>query len=376
MRIALVAPRFAPDIGGVETHVRELAMRFSGWGMRVEVLTQTANRELPRQDKIGDVNIRRFPVLVRSKDYAAAPSLPVFMAFNRLRYDLIHIHNYHALPAVNAALVTGDRPLVFTPHYHGVGHSKFSNAMHYPYRLVGLALFRKCDQVICVSDSERDLLVRHFPDVAPKVKVVPNGIGTHDIVVASPFDMQGRVVLTVGRLEKYKQVDVVVRAMELLDSSYVLRVIGRGSEEARLRRQVQERDLGSRVEFLGQIDRAALCRWYRTARVYVSASTKEAFGISPLEALVGGASVVLSDIPAHREILERDRKSRGVMMHGPLTPATVARAIEAAARAFDEPTVVPTPQSWDSVAKQTAEIYLGAIQRRHRRSLSWEHTGA
>ena len=91
--------------------------------------------------------------------------------------------------------------------------------------------------------------------------------------------------------------------MTELDSSWVLRIVGDGPAEDQLRELVSARGLGSRVDFCKRVDRPTLCLGYRTASVYVNISREEAFGITALEAVAAGARVVVSDIPAHREVL-------------------------------------------------------------------------
>lgn len=369
LKIALVAPRFAPDIGGVETHVRELATRLASLGMSVEVLTQTSNRSLPKEEMLGNVIVRRFPVVFQSDNYAVSWQLPLFVARNRRHYDLIHVHSYHALAALGAALLAGDRPVVFTPHYHGVGHSPFRNLLHRPYRLLGRLLFRRSDHVICVSHAEARLVAGHFPEVASKIAVIPNGVDTSDLTAAAPFEVRGHVILSVGRLESYKNVDAAINAISELDESYVLRIVGEGPEGMRLRHRVSALDLSSRVEFLGRIDRSSLCRWHRTASVYVNLSRQEAFGISALEALASGTAVVLSDIPAHKEILERYAGESGRVARWPLNPSYVAEVIKAASNGQRSAARAAALPSWDAVAEETANLYASTIRSTPRRGL-------
>ena len=215
--------------------------------------------------------------------------------------------------------------------------------------------------MICVSHAEASLVVRHFPAIAPRIVVIPNGVDTSDLTTAVPYDTPQRVVLTVGRLERYKNVEAVIAAMSELDESYVLRIVGDGPDAPRLRARTEACGLGRRVALLGRLDRATLCRWYRTAAVYVNLSSQEAFGIGALEALAGGAAVVLSDIPAHREVAQRYAGDRGHVMAGPHTPARLAGAIATAARSPARDVAAAALPSWDDVADETAELYLSTV---------------
>lgn len=58
----------------------------------------------------------------------------------------------------------------------------------------------------------------------------------------------------------------------------------------------------SRVEHLGCLDAIGLAHRMRRAAVFASAAVYEPFGLAVLEAAQGGAALVLSDIPAHREL--------------------------------------------------------------------------
>jgi Glycosyltransferase len=169
-------------------------------------------------------------------------------------------------------------------------------------------------------------------------------------------------------LEGYKHVEDVVSAMRHLDESYVLRIVGEGPDDKRLRRHVTSLGLQSRVEFLGRVDRACLCRWYRTAAVYVNVSTREAFGIGALEALASGATLVLSDIPAHREMLSKYAGGRGCVARHPDIPAHLADAIKASVCDRRDAVSAPLLPSWDSVSEETGDLYVSVIGRRQRQA--------
>jgi len=61
--------------------------------------------------------------------------------------------------------------------------------------------------------------------------------------------------------------------------------------------------IGDRVTFTGAVSDAELIDEYARARVFVSASEHEGFGISAVEAMAAGCVPVLSDIPAFRRLI-------------------------------------------------------------------------
>jgi glycosyltransferase involved in cell wall biosynthesis len=243
---------------------------------------------------------------------------------------------------------------VFTPHYHGTGHSPLRKAIHIPYRAAGAGIVARSQRIICVSRAEADLFLTHFRSARPRVTIIPNGADLERINAARPFLDEGAVVITGGRLQSYKQIDRIVEAMALTPPGLRLVVTGDGPERAALEALADERGIPARVRFLGRVEPDALYRWYATAKVFCSMSCNEAMPVTILELLAAGARVVASDIPAHRDI--RDRTAGAIT----LVPLDASPAVLAAAlgRALDAPAApgqqIPT---WDEVAGQTLEVY-------------------
>ena len=347
MRIAFIAPHYAPEVGGVARHVGELARAFAEDGHEVEVITQCLARSLPREQVIEGVLVRRFASISHSSTYPFAPAL--FACVARLRgRTIVHAHGYHALPALASALARG-APAVLTPHYHGDGHTPLARALHRVYRAPGRRMVERADRVICVSHPELALVERDFPGVTGRTRVIPNGVDRRALEAADPFAGTGRLILSAGRLEAYKRVDRVIEAMPLLDPAHRLVVLGDGPQLEPLRAQARSLGVADRVDLRGFVPDHELHRWLRTASVVVSLSSAEAYGLSVAEGLAAGAGVVASSIPAHVD-------SFGSFAGVTLVPADAAPAAVAAAIAAARPGASRVP-SWDEVAAETLALY-------------------
>jgi glycosyltransferase involved in cell wall biosynthesis len=357
VKVAFVSAHYAPMIGGVEKHVVEIARRLAARGHEVEVLTHTeAHRELPAVEEMAGVRVRRFAVPIPSSNYALSPALWRHLRRESATYDVVHAHGYHALPALLAAL---ERPsaLVFTPHYHGTGHSTFRKLLHPPYRRLGGIIFARAGRTIAVSPPEAKLILSHFPHVEPRLVVIPNGVDREALDAAVPFAEERTVVLSAGRLESYKQVDHTIAALAHLPDTFVLRITGDGAVRAQLERQVHELGLAERVSFLGKVSEADLYRWFRTTEVYVSMSSNEAMPVTFIECLAAGAHVLASDIPAHRDLVTKTHGSiRLVALDAPAE--VIADSIRNLAAA---PPVEAQIDTWDDVTTRTVETYEQAI---------------
>ena len=358
MRIAYLSPGYAPAFGGVERHVEEIARRVAADGHDVDVLTQTPDR-LPPRETIDGVRVRRFRAVNRSGAYGIPPGLFAYAARHLHEYDVVHAHGYHALPSL-AALAARDVPVVFTPHYHGTGHTTFGRLLHVPYRPVGRALFARSSAVVCVSEAERRLVAADAPRVAGRIEVIPNGVDLDAIRAAEPWPDAGVLVLSVGRLAHYKQVDRLVAAMPHVPRDARLVVVGSGGEQAALARQVADSGLTARVVLAGRVPDDELLRWLRSATVVASLSQEEAFGLVLAEGLAAGAAVVASAIDAHLEVLAGQPLAATVPVDA--SPETIGAAIADAIALHARPHAPARVHGWDEVAERTLQLYRSTVR--------------
>jgi glycosyltransferase involved in cell wall biosynthesis len=157
--------------------------------------------------------------------------------------------------------------------------------------------------VIAVSEStKRDLVRRGMHEGL--IRVVPNGIDL-DYFTPAPGARAARPTLvSVGRLKKYKRLDLIVDAVALLVGQGVdvdLLIVGDGDRRAALDAQVARLGLAGRVKLLGFVSDSEKRDVLRAAWVHVLTSEKEGWGISNLEAAACGTPCVASDSPGLRE---------------------------------------------------------------------------
>ena len=354
MGISLVSPGFPPQPGGVEVVVGYLADELRGHGHQVTVYAQR-----PRGSSFpasSDYPVRRYADWTCSRQFPVAPGLARALWRDRGLFDVIHAHSFHAVPAAMAATVP-KVPLVFTPHFHAVGHTRAASALHLVYDPLARLLFRRADKVTCVSVAESELLLRRYPSVEPRLSIIPLGVDTQALLAAEPFQADRPIVLVAGRLEAYKRVDTAIRAFAAMREDAQLVICGAGSHRPALERLASELGIVGRVSFRGQVSDGELRRWQRTATATLSLSAREAFGLVLLEAAVAGSRVVASDIPAHAELAHRLAR-----MDAPM--AVVTPDVAAAAAALDSQvemgrrTMLPDQSfGWSAMARRFEAIY-------------------
>ena len=340
MKIAQICPRYFPDIGGVETHVKEISERLVKAGHDVEVITTDSTGKLNKRETINGVKVIRFRSFAPGNAYYFAPQ--IYFYLKRHNYDAIHAHSYHALPALFAALGKDETRLVFTPHYHRSGHTAFRNLLHKPYRLFGKVIFSRADSVICVSEYEKKLVEFDFR-VARKTVKIPNGINLKEFEhlrtrqrnasmekkkekesVGEKKSGKEKILLYVGRLEEYKGVKYIVQSLPELQE-FRLRVVGKGPYEAELRSMAKSLKVEERIEWLKDLSRTQLLECYADADVFLMLSSHEAYGITVAEALAAGTPCVVAKGSALEEFVDGENC---VGIESPVTGEKVIKVLQ------------------------------------------------
>jgi glycosyltransferase involved in cell wall biosynthesis len=214
----------------------------------------------------------------------------------------------------------------------------------------------KAAVIICETNEERERLKSVFPEMDPRVTIIPPGTSRRP---PSARQRQDRVrVLSVGRLDGYKRVDQAIRAMRFLPNNYVLCVVGDGPSRSDLEDECAKFGLTDRVQFLGRLSDEDLGAQWELADIFVTLSRLEAWGLGVLDALATGIPCVVSAIPAHQAVSLLD-PGHAVEVSLDANDEAVADAIQMAhSIGFFSPTGLPT---WSWVAEQLQSAYLNAV---------------
>ncbi len=125
-------------------------------------------------------------------------------------------------------------------------------------------------------------------------------------------------ILYVGRLKRYKSVDVLIKAfVKVLKESpdATLIIAGAGDERSRLEILAGELNVANYVEFVGKVTEEAKIKLYQQAWVFVNPSQMEGWGITTIEANACGTPVVASNVPGLRDSVQ-DLKAGYLVEYG------------------------------------------------------------
>lgn len=108
-------------------------------------------------------------------------------------------------------------------------------------------------------------------------------------------------LLTVSRMQPYKNQAATLQAAARLGREVQVRLIGRGAGFSSLEQLAKQLGVRCRIDL--EATDAEVTAAYHAARVVVCPSRFEGFGLTPVEAVASGTPVAASDIPPHREFV-------------------------------------------------------------------------
>ncbi|MBL7011633.1 MAG: glycosyltransferase family 4 protein [Kiritimatiellales bacterium] len=157
-------------------------------------------------------------------------------------------------------------------------------------------VYRK-NQIVTISKSSEKMVRELFPSNPLELVYSAVDENYHPGVKSDSPEL-----LYVGRLKRYKYIDVILRAMaELKDSDCMLNIVGQGDDESRLRTLCDELGLNGRVCFLGFVSEEKKKELLQRAWIFVNPSSMEGWGITNIEANACGTPVLGADVPGIQE---------------------------------------------------------------------------
>lgn len=306
MRIGIVCP-YAWDVpGGVRQHVDDLAHELRGRGHVVSVLAPAEDpTTLPDWVTDGGRPIAvPYNGSVARVNFGLKPARAVRRWIREGDFDVLHVHEPLAPGLSLLACWVARGPVVATWHS---SHER-SRILSAGYHIAQTAL-EKLSGRIAVSEDARRTLVSH---VGGDAVLIPNGVRVAQYENTSwtrPDDAPPTLAF-LGRIdESRKGLDVLLRALPAVVREVPdLRVVVAGPGDVDERRAKLTPELAPHVTFLGLVDDDTKVRILHEADVYVAPQLGgESFGIVLIEAMASGTTVVASDLPAFRRVLDEGR---------------------------------------------------------------------
>jgi len=153
--------------------------------------------------------------------------------------------------------------------------------------------------VITVSAFTRSQVVSLLGVEPSKVHVVHHGIRQLDL----PAVAREPIILSVGAIQKRKNIARLVEAFETVDPAWRLVLAGScGYGATEIRARIEKSPARGRISVPGYVSPAELAAWYARAQIFAFPSLDEGFGMPVLEAMAAGVAVVTANRSALPEV--------------------------------------------------------------------------
>lgn len=370
MKIAMIGGRGIPArYGGVERHVELLSRELAHVGHDVMVYTRRWYYdplwEPPKRVRQTVLPSLRTPYFDTFTHTLFATAHALFQDF-----DVIHFHGVGpALFSWIPRLLKPRARVIVTVHSLNRFHPQWNMFGRTALLLGEWAAARFPHRTIAVSHHLRAYFRQQY---RCDVTMIPNGIemarGVPSSALLRRWHLEPRAyVLFVGRLIESKEVHTLIAAWKELQKkrpevrgrtlALVGDAHGNPAYGARLRRMAG-RDAS--VVFTGWVEGAGLAALIAHAGLFVQPSAIEGMPIALLEAMAYGVPALVSDIPAHRELIHETGTRFPVGDHSALAKLMAEAFTDPAwyekhGRANQE--FVKREYKWEAVAKKTEAVY-------------------
>lgn len=349
-----------PEAGGAEVHLQEIFTRLVGYGHDVAWLA-SGWTGASRQEQSNGLELHR-----TGSRYTFGLAVGGYYRRHLAdrKFDVV-VEALNKVPVFTP--IWADRPVGLIVH-HLFGATAFHEAS-FPLAAATWLLERPIPHVYAdvpvqaISESTRDDLIdRGLPPA--HVSVVHPGVNLRFFTPdPSTTRFATPTFLYLGRLRRYKRVDLILRAHASLAAAGVeTRVViaGKGDDERRLRKLACDLGTGDSVEFRGFVTEELKRDLLRSAWANVFVSSKEGWGITNLEAAACGTPTIAADAPGLRESVA-DGRSGVLVPDGDLSALIRAMHRFATDRALVETlggqaAAFAARFTWDRAARRTEEL--------------------
>lgn len=362
-----------PRSGGAEIHLHEIFGRLAARGHDVTLLVSGFDGS-PQRETIDGMHVHR-----TGSRYTYNIHAPRYYKQHLRNSDFdVFVEDLNKVPLFAPLWVR--EPIALLVH-HLFGTIAFQEASLPLASATWLlekplpALYRALPTMVVSQSTSEDLQRRGFKP--ENLQVIPNGV---DLAFYTPDPSVERfaepTVLYLGRLKKYKRVDLIVDAFARVRTRIPnarLIIAGRGDAQPALEAQIRQLGLQSAVQMAGYVTDEQKRDFFRRTWAHVLTSPKEGWGITNMEAAACGTLTVASHSPGLKDSVV-DGQTGFLVPHGDvaalasrleqiLGDATLRDTLGRQAHAFAQ------RFTWDNAAQQT-EVFLEAVLARRKRAVS------
>lgn len=305
-KILIFSTAYFPFVGGAEVAVKEITNRL-GDNFSFDLITAKMKKDLPRLERIGQVNVYRLGIGHPLFD-------KLFLAFfGWIKAKKLHKQNNYLFSWAIMASFGGLSALFFKKRckvplfltlQEGDDLEYIKKKSSY-IRKSFLEIFSQADFIQVISSFLKHWAVRNGAE--SEIRIIPNGVDflkfkrdenfkRDEFRKQLGFGENDKLIITTSRLVKKNGVKDLLKSLSYLENEFKFLILGEGEEKDDLLKLTEELNLKNRVYFLGTISHQELPKYLWVSDVFCRPSLSEGLGNSFLEAMAAGIPVVATEV--------------------------------------------------------------------------------
>jgi glycosyltransferase involved in cell wall biosynthesis len=263
----------------------------------------------------------------RKQEFRVSPQLLHTSEFKEIvrevRPDIMHVNQPFFLAQTAMAVAKEyDIPVVGTSHFMPENLTHYLHLPDQLEKMLNSSIWRfyawfygTLNLIISPTQTAADLLIKLR--VGTKVEVISNGIDLQKFNVKNSgeylkkrYELPDKpTLLFVGRLDKEKNIQVLIRASAVIQEKvdFHIVIVGKGKEEEPLKELVEELGLEKMVTFTAYLPKKDLPNIYKVADIFVMPSIAELQSLVTMEAMACGLPVVGANAVALPHLIKDKR---------------------------------------------------------------------
>lgn len=309
MKIGLVCPYNIAKGGGVQEIVTAMQAELERRGHVAKILTPEP-RDMPDYHRkghiifVGGAADFKSPLHTTSQFSLAADTYGITQMLEEEKFDILHFHEPW-VPVLSRQILSRSSAVNVATFHAKLPETLMSRTVVKVVEPYTRAVLKQLDELTAVSEAASEY-VRTLTD--QPVSIIPNGIDLTKYKPAKKAGTGGKpTILYIGRLEKRKGVEYLLRAFSLLTSkakNVQLIIAGDGPDREKLEYLIDDLKLEN-VTLKGYISDEEKLRLLKHADIFCSpALYGESFGVVLLEAMATGAVTVAGNNPGYASVLQ------------------------------------------------------------------------
>ena len=233
---------------------------------------------------------------------------------NKKRIFTINIH-YPELPALHFVLLKFLRlfkgKIILS--FHGSDIRDISNTKKFEKKLWEF-IFHYSDSIVCCSNNLGSRVIKHFPKIKNKIKIIHNGIDQKKFLLTANYtetpqhiNVHIPYILSVGAFRHIKGHDILLKAYKnlySLNNEYSLIIIGnKFNSFKKIKKYIAENNLEEKIFLITDLPHKKIADYYKNASLFILPSRMEALGIVLLEAGLFKLPVIACNVGGIPEII-------------------------------------------------------------------------